>query len=50
MHATSHVNIYGFIPHNFESNLKVFISCLIDFQLLKKILRDLHTQHISSDD
>ena len=50
MPATSRVNIYGFIPHNFENNLKVFISSLIDFQLLKKMLRHLHTQHISSDD
>ena len=36
MPATSHFNILGFKPENFENNLKVFISSLTDFWSLKK--------------
>ena len=36
MPATSHFNILRFKPENFENNLKVFISSLIDFWSFKK--------------
>ena len=48
----SHFNILGlgFKPENFENDLKVFISSLIDFWLFKKMLCHLCTQYISSYD
>ena len=36
MPATSHFNVLGFKPENFENNLKVSISSLIDVSSLKK--------------